>query len=94
MVNEGKPVACGVAKAHLGMTQGSTCAPDVSASGQYELCLDPNTLRFGAKKGYLTGIGSFLKTDLGTAVYDPRRALKDTIDAASDESRFAVRIGV
>ncbi|CAM1500647.1 Fc.00g098090.m01.CDS01 [Cosmosporella sp. VM-42] len=81
----------GVTKASLGLLQNDVLAPGVSASGEYRLHPDLQTLRLGPRSGHITTMGNFKEKDSVPAQLCPRTLLKRTVEkAARQELSFSL----
>ena len=83
ILRDGEDFSFGITKASLGLLQNDTPAPGVSASGEYRLHPDLQTLRPGPRKGHITVMGDFKEKNGSPVSYCPRSLLKRTLEKAS-----------
>ena len=82
MLGDGEELSFGITKASMGLLQIDVAARGVSASGEWRLHPDFNTLRAGPRNGHIMARGDFREKDGSAVALCPRTTLKRVLDKA------------
>lgn len=85
LIQEGKPLDIGIAKASLGMLQNDACIPTVPPTGEYRLRPDMSSLKTGPIDGHANIYGDFREKDGSSVSLCPRTQLARAVELSAKE---------